>query len=513
MFRRRFWILILVVLAIAAETRFLGITDRSLWFDEAFSVSVARFDLPHIVQFVQIGDTHPPFYYALLSGWVRLFGTSELGVRSLSALLGVLTVLLLYAFASRLVDREVAVAAAALAASSAFAAHAGQEARMYPLLGFLALASWFAMLMAIEDKKRWGWALYVVSTVLMLYTHYFGFLVLGAQALYLAPRLWGDRRTALAAGLALGCVLVLFIPWVPAFIREAMSGRGWPTFRPPADFRQVLDLLGMFGFGGELLGMGGYFHSGGLPLWEGTLITLPFVALVGAGLCALRGGRAWLLICYWAVPIATAITVSQRFNIFYARYFSFLVPAFALLVAAGVDLVARRVSQPTGGRWLGRSGAMAVLVVLLLGINIPVVSGYTYQGMGDYDWRGAAEVVTAKAQPNDYILFVPGFAEVAFEYYYKGALPRTQLTPLEVYRMVGIRQVSIPRVDKAWGCRLAAGHPHLWIVATFPFPESAYSRLQSLLKDGFEPDRGWDFHSVFLYQLRSRLYHSTAAQR
>ena len=109
----------------------------------------------------------------------------------------------------------------------------------------------------------------------MLYTHYFGFLVLGSQVLYLIPRCRRDRRTLRDAALALGALAVLFSPWVPAFLAQAMSGRGWPTFRPPVDTHALATLLALFGFGGELFGMGGYFHTPNVPFWKEALATAP----------------------------------------------------------------------------------------------------------------------------------------------------------------------------------------------------------------------------------------------
>src|SRR5207245_3944713 len=139
----------------------------------------------------------------------------------------------------------------ALLAGSAFAAHAAQEARMYPLLGLLALGSWASLRLAIAQPRARFWIAYVATTALMLYTHYFGFLVLGSQALYLSPRLRRDRRTVIAAWLAQAGALVLFLPWLPAFISRVGSGRAWPPFRRSVGSSVVLDLLGLVSCGGE----------------------------------------------------------------------------------------------------------------------------------------------------------------------------------------------------------------------------------------------------------------------
>ena len=531
---RRFRALIIVVLAIAAETRFLGLADRSLWFDEAYSVSVTHGSLLQLLWSVRLFDTHPPLYYSLLKGWTLLFGSGEIAVRSLSAVFGVLTVPLLYGFARRMADREVALAGAALLAGSAFAARAAQEARMYPLLGLLALGSWASLRLALEADRRpiearsgaevseeWdtgrqprarSWIAYVVTTALMLYTHYFGFLVLGSQVLYLAPRLRRDRQTVIAAVLAQAGVLLLFLPWAPAFVSQAVSGRGWPTFRPSAGPAAVVEMLGLFSFGGELFGAAGYFHVAHLSPWMALLLTLPFLALVGAGIYALRGERAWCLACYWAAPIAAAVAVSQRTNIFYPRYFSFLAPAWALLMAAGLDLAARSLPRLPSLRPLGRPAIAMGVVIAALAVNAPVINGYSWEGNDTYNWRAAAEVVTAEAGPNDYLLFVPGFAQTPFEYYYKGSLERRPLWPVENYLMVRVKKKPDPAIGKSWVLGLAKAHPRLWIVATVPFPDSAFIRLRALLAPGFAGGRQWDFHYVYVFELRSLGYKAKAVR-
>jgi uncharacterized membrane protein len=337
---RTSWVIAAFVLAIAAETRFLGLDLRSLWFYEAFSVHLAQRSIPAILQFLPRNDTHPPLYYLLLGAWIHLFGSSESVVRGLSALAGVLMIPLLYAFARQMVDGDVALVAAALLAGSAFATVAAQEARMYPLLGLLALISWLSLRRGVQRPIAWPWLAYVASSVLMLYTHYFGFLVLGSQVLYLLPLVRHNRRTLLAAALAVGAIVVLFLPWVPVFVVHATSGRAYPTFRQPVGLSVVVDLLALYGFGGELFGAAGYFHGGVLPLWQESLLVYPVVCLVGAGAYAIRGERAWCLLCYWAAPVAMALVLSVRHNVFYTRYFSFLAPSFALLVASGIGATA-----------------------------------------------------------------------------------------------------------------------------------------------------------------------------
>jgi mannosyltransferase len=509
-FAARAVIPLVVVLAAGAEARFVGLSSLSLWFDEAFSISLARNHVVPIILFLASGhDAHPPLYYVLLSLWIHLFGSSEAAARSLSAVIGLVTIPLLYVFARRLVDGSVALLSAALFAGSAFAALAAREARMYPLLGLLALGAWHALLRALEEKRAREWALYVVATTLMLYTHYYGFLVLASQGVYLSLR-WRDHRTLRDAGIALGAVIVFFSPWIPSLVALVASGGASPTFRPPVDLHNLAALMALFGWGGELLKTGGYFHISHLPVWAEGLVIVSVLGMVGLGGYALRGPRAWLLMCYWAVPIILSVAISQRANIFYPRYFSFLVPPFAVLLAAGIDYLAAAALPRIQSAGITRPSILAACAVAFVGLNAPVINGYTDVDYATHDWRSAAELVTAEAGPRDYLLYVPAFAKTAFTYYYKGSLDNLPLTPVEVYAMVRQKRTADPGINHAWALRLAEDHPRVWIVATVPLPAAAFVRLRRLLGDDFDAGTAWDFHSVYVVELKSRVYRGDA---
>ena len=75
------------VVALGLRAQLLGI--RPLWYDEAFSLSVARRSLPEIWAYLHTTDTHPIAYYALLHLWIRWFGTDLSAMRTPSLILGV----------------------------------------------------------------------------------------------------------------------------------------------------------------------------------------------------------------------------------------------------------------------------------------------------------------------------------------------------------------------------------------------------------------------------------------
>jgi mannosyltransferase len=101
-----------------AIVRFATLDVQSFDHDEAvMAVRVLHPSIFDTLSEVADSERSPPLYYILAWGWSRIFGTGEVGLRSLSALFGTLTVPLAYLAALALVERRrIALLAAAFVA-------------------------------------------------------------------------------------------------------------------------------------------------------------------------------------------------------------------------------------------------------------------------------------------------------------------------------------------------------------------------------------------------------------
>src|SRR5438105_8231291 len=127
------WLPLLAVCLLAAGLRFYRIDAQSLWYDEGISAFQLTRSFPEIARAAGL-DTHPPLYYWTLKIWGSLpgFGTTEIGLRSLSAVLGTAAVALTWLIGRRLFGGALpASCAALLLACSPLAVYYGQEVRMY----------------------------------------------------------------------------------------------------------------------------------------------------------------------------------------------------------------------------------------------------------------------------------------------------------------------------------------------------------------------------------------------
>ena len=162
-----------MITVVGAILRFYMIEDKSIWLDESFSVWIARHSLWEGWRWLIEVDQHPPLYYSLLHIWIRLFGSLEGTVRTLSALASVLTIPVFYAACRRLLDGPTAAIAAFILAVSPFHVQFAQETRMYALLTLeVACVIYFlARLVTSQVAQSRDWVGLAVSQALVMLTH------------------------------------------------------------------------------------------------------------------------------------------------------------------------------------------------------------------------------------------------------------------------------------------------------------------------------------------------------
>src|ERR1700687_1127044 len=135
-----------LAMAAALWLRWSTLTSQSLWMDEGYTVWISQFS-PRQIWYILRDDTSPPLYYFFVHYWRALFGSSEFCFRSLSALLGTLSLPLVYLVARKVLLSGTAVAVAVgLYAVSFYQIWYAQEVRCYSLLGLLSIASVYLVL-------------------------------------------------------------------------------------------------------------------------------------------------------------------------------------------------------------------------------------------------------------------------------------------------------------------------------------------------------------------------------
>ncbi|MBK9051020.1 MAG: hypothetical protein IPL78_08920 [Chloroflexi bacterium] len=237
------WLLITLLL-LATALRFYHLDAQSFWNDEGNSARLSERSLSLIIEGTA-SDIHPPLYYLILRGWRELVGDTEFGLRSFSAFVGVGLVAVTIALGRAMWGRKawgVWLAGLFVALNPALIYYS-QETRMYALMAFLALLAtlilWRWVRVSSFEFRVSSFAFYALTITAGLYTHYFFptiILVHGVVMVVVVGRDFFNRQSKIVNRqllywlLALLAAGLLYLPWLPVFLRQA---RGRDTTTTP----------------------------------------------------------------------------------------------------------------------------------------------------------------------------------------------------------------------------------------------------------------------------------------
>ncbi|HVD87213.1 MAG TPA: glycosyltransferase family 39 protein [Solirubrobacterales bacterium] len=203
------------LIAAAAALRFASLGAQSYHHDEVITaMRVISGGFGRVLHTVEVSESNPPLYYLLAWGWAKVFGSGEVGLRSLSALLGVAVVPVGYLIGRQLASRHAGLIMAAFIAVNPMLIWYSQEARSYALLVLFCALSLLFFLRALDAHRGRDLALWALCSSLALCSHYFAIFPVAIEAAWLLVALrsrWRAFLPALAAVAATGLALVPLI--------------------------------------------------------------------------------------------------------------------------------------------------------------------------------------------------------------------------------------------------------------------------------------------------------------
>ncbi len=213
-YQKNFWRFgLLIIAALYFAARLLHLADSCLVFDEIFSVHAATHSWSSLFQFVAVDLIHPPLFYVLLKFWILAGGESLLWLRIYPVFFAVLAIapFLLLCLELKLKKAEILTAFFFLATNGALIRYS-QEVRMYTVLFCLSIVSLWLFVKFLD--RKFTVVIYLALlffNLLLIYTHYFGWLLIGGETVtVLVLRREKSRQFfALVGVLAAG-----FLPWV-----------------------------------------------------------------------------------------------------------------------------------------------------------------------------------------------------------------------------------------------------------------------------------------------------------
>ncbi len=452
--RRAERILLAGAIVLAAVLRFTALDARGWWRDEAVTVRLLRLPFDELLRTIPDSEGSPPLYYVLAWGWTRLFGDSEVGLRSFSALVGTVTVGIVYLAGRDLVSKRTGIVAAYFAAASPLLVWHAQDGRSYALLvltGALSFLFFVRLRRTATPLAALGFGL---ASALALLTHYFAvFLVLPELLwLLLASR---TRRSAVLPAVALTIVGLALVPLISA----QRGNVSWISEVPRS--RRGLEVVQ------ELL-------VGPQTPWERpTTLLAGLLAAVALLILASRVSRdEWRAVLPAATTGLAAVALPLLLALGGLDYLlgrNLIVAWVPLAIVVAAGLTARRA---------GRAGIALASALVVLGVGV-VAGSATTPKFGAEDWRGSARALGPPPAGGRAIVLWPPEGADAFLLY----RPTARLSPAagETVQEVVVVTLGDRRRDAALRATLAPPRP--------PFREVASEDAMHFALARFATDR------------------------
>ena len=484
-FRWAHWIILFLLLGTAVIVRVLCLACKPFWFDECFSVEVARMDWHNFLRVLWWREANMSLYYALLRIWLHL-GSTEFFIRSLSVLFAALSIPAIYWLARLMFDRKVAIIATALLALNDFHVRYSQEARSYALFFLLAtLSSGFLILFLRQPARRWRTA-YMLASILAVYAHLYALLLLAAHGLVLRRAgipVDDQSRQSIASSLRRAWMAV-GIAVSPLIVFAAKTGAGpirW-IHRPG-----IADLWSFW-----------KYFSGGVPLLAAAAlltIALQFGKRLWARNQSWDTWRVQFLGVWLLLPILTTLLLSIAKPVFYPRYMIFCLPALLVLFASGLA------SLPS--RWLDTVAIIAVIV--LTARTIPFVYAHDFED--ERDGAGnATNFILDHAQSGDGIIFHIPQTRVPYQFFRSLRAGRPVgsegFGPDILYPRHGANLEYLDFKSKLSPDLLGSiitGRPRIWVVLMYngpKLPDPTAELLKKTLPQSYSRVESWAFSKV-----------------
>jgi hypothetical protein len=230
------------IVVLGAVLRFTGLSDQSIWADELFTVNVVEgggfWEVPSRVAETEAA---PAPYYMLAWVWGAVFGLSDADYRSLTALLGTITIPVVYLAVKELSSKRAALIAAALCACSPILVWYSQEVRVYALYVLFVAASFWLFARALNDGRDRvlvAWTLVSAAAIASYYLAAIPVLLEAAVLLWTAR----DRRGHIVVAVA--AVLVTIGAQLP-YALDHSDQQSWIGYIAPVHERmeQTLELF------------------------------------------------------------------------------------------------------------------------------------------------------------------------------------------------------------------------------------------------------------------------------
>lgn len=471
------------MVAFAAALAFLFFNHNSLRLDEAQSLWQTSRSVPDLLTTVA-RDVHVPFYHLLLHFWRMFLGDSVGAARALSFLFYLFAIPAMYMLGRYAYGKSTGLLAALLFTLSPFMNWYASEIRMYTLFVLLTILNQYFFLRIFKEKAGAPWALYGITAIFGVFTHYFFALNLASQAVFFLlfrkrfPA--GTLKRLLIAG---ALVVATFAPWAYTVyhLGEAVNQR--PALALPTSVN-IFNAFSQFLFGFQSDHLNTFF----LSLWPLAML-LSFLAL------RRTSEERSPITAYFLITLGVSFTLALIVSflvqpVFVSRYLIFTVPSLYLLILSLLRAYPKVLSYALTGTLV-----VGMAITLALEIMSP-------QNPAQEDYRDAVRYLEEHATPGDIIALSSPFTIYPVEYYYRGSAPIATLPLWDRYAHGAIPSFSESELP-AQVDSLIRDHANIWVLLSYD--QGYQKRVEDYFATHFERTDAVHFSpglDLYKYKLR-----------
>ena len=388
------WLGLAAVTLLAGALRFIDLNRFGFRIDEGFTLTYSRQSWPNVLGLHGFYSPHPPLYFALAK-FADLIVPETIANRSVSAVLGTLTVPILFLLCKRLGEPAIGLAAALMLTLSPLHIDYSRDGRMYATVVFLIALSWLALVSFAAGGNRAWLPVLTLSMTAAFYVDYSAAYAVAPLGIALLVLLVKRHPAARSLAVAAGVSVLLYLPWVPEVVSTVEKSKN-ATARSQylaASWDNIRSVFpAMFGFARWSAGGVASFASPWFR-WPDfrLLLILPIILATALAVVYLRRSPVilWLALIMTGTPAVAAIVLSLVSPGFSARTIMASLMGWTIIASAGFCL--RPTSVPL--RALGIT-SWAVLLGLQT-LTLPA----EYEIRGRQEWPIIAHDLNALVLP------------------------------------------------------------------------------------------------------------------
>jgi len=436
--------LLFAILLVGLFLRIYNLDREGIWFDEGGSARYANLNIPQLFETVSSGDCTPPLYYVVLHYWIGIFGESEFSLRFPSVVFSFFSIFVIYKLGTLLFNKDVGLISSLILSISGFHIYYSQEARSYSLLVLLALLSFYFFIKTLNNRKSAVSIAYIISIVLLLYTHVYGLFIIIAQNIYFFSVCCLSRKSIevnIRTWILFQCIIAIaFTPWIlGGFIKQAALVQHYHWYSAPSISRISKSFQVYSGSRGLLIFFLVFSFLSFVSFkqfqprnidWKNTFSSFENYKFV---LSISNVNKIYfLLVCFFSSIILPFLISLITTPIFVIRHTIVASIALYLLTAKGIENTFENCI---------RSKTVKLLIIGLLIFFSAKSIWKNFTIVNKEQWKEATNFINIYAQPNDLILFYPGDENILFifDYYSK----RADIIKKPVFKTIYINDENI----------------------------------------------------------------------